>query len=82
MTMVVVDPEQVRRLRDLLPALTKAHLQDILGISETTWVRLRDRRPIRQSTYERLLKRSNATVLEGARGHPMAPLREKPAPAH
>ncbi|PHY18108.1 hypothetical protein [Caulobacter sp. BP25] len=60
MTMIVVDAEQVRRLRDLLPALTKAHLQETLGISETTWVRLRDRRPIRQSTYERLLKRSMA----------------------
>ncbi|PZR33279.1 hypothetical protein [Caulobacter segnis] len=57
MTMVVVDAHQVSRLRDMLPALTKAHLQETLGISETTWVRLRDRRPIRQSTYERLLKR-------------------------
>ena len=57
MTMVVVDPHQVSRLRGMLPALTKAHLQETLGISETTWVRLRDRRPIRQSTYERLLKR-------------------------
>lgn len=64
MTMIVVDPEQVRRLRSLLPALTKAHLQDTLGISETTWVRLRDRRPIRQSTYERLLKRSAVAPLE------------------
>ncbi|PIC00520.1 hypothetical protein [Caulobacter sp. X] len=63
MTMIIVDPEQVRRLRDLLPALTKAHLQDTLGISETTWVRLRDRRPIRLSTYERLLKRSTVAVV-------------------
>lgn len=57
MTMVVVNPEQVGRLRSLLPAITKAHLQDTLGISETTWVRLRDRRPIRRSTYERLMRR-------------------------
>ncbi len=64
MTMIVVDPEQVRRLRDLLPALTKAHLQETLGISETTWVRLRDRRPIRQSTYERLLRRSTVASVE------------------
>ena len=62
MTMIVVDPEQVRRLRDLLPALTKTHLQETLGISETTWVRLRDRRPIRRSTYERLLKRSTVAL--------------------
>ncbi|SFK00518.1 hypothetical protein [Caulobacter sp. UNC279MFTsu5.1] len=57
MTMVVVDIEQVRRLRGLLPAVTKAHLQGTLGISETTWVRLRDERPIRRSTYERLMRR-------------------------
>lgn len=64
MTMITVDPEQVRRLRDLLPALTKAHLQETLGISETTWIRLRDRRPIRQSTYERLIRRSTVASLE------------------
>jgi len=64
MTMITVDPEQVRRLRDLLPALTKAHLQETLGISETTWVRLRDRRPIRRSTYERLIRRSTVASLE------------------
>jgi hypothetical protein len=58
MTMVVVDSERVRRLRDLLPAITKEHLQGTLGISETTWVRLRDERPIRRSTYERLMRRS------------------------
>lgn len=69
MTMIVVDPEQVRRLRDLLPALTKAHLQTTLGISETTWVRLRDRRPIRRSTYERLLRRSMVVSPGGANGY-------------
>jgi len=65
MTMIVVDAEQVRRLRGLLPALTKVHLQETLGISETTWVRLRDRRPIRRSTYERLLRRSRALPGDG-----------------
>ena len=60
MTMIVVDAEQVRRLRNLLPAITKAHLQETLGISETTWTRLRDERPIRRSTYERLMRRYGA----------------------
>lgn len=58
MTMIVVSADQVRRLRNLLPAVTKEHLQGTLGISETTWVRLRDERPIRRSTYERLMRRS------------------------
>ena len=57
MTMIIVDSDQVRRLRSLLPASTKAHLQGTLGISETTWVRLRDKRPIRRSTYDRLMRR-------------------------
>ncbi|USQ98667.1 hypothetical protein [Caulobacter sp. RL271] len=58
MTMIIVNTEQVQHLRSLLPAITKEHLQGTLGISETTWVRLRDRRPIRRSTYERLMRRS------------------------
>lgn len=58
MTMIIVDPEQVRRLRELLPSVTKQHLQGMLGISETTWVRLRDERPIRRSTYARLLRKA------------------------
>lgn len=62
MTMIVVDIQQVRRLRALLPAITKAHLQDTLGISETTWVRMRDERPIRRSTYERLMRRTGEPV--------------------
>jgi len=69
-TMIVVDAGQVRRLRALLPALTKTGLQDTLGISETTWVRLRDERPIRRSTYERLMRRSLALASASAdRGH-------------
>lgn len=57
MSMIIVDVQQVQRLRAILPALTKVHLQETLGISETTWVRLRDARPIRRSTYERLMRR-------------------------
>lgn len=60
MNMVVMNTEQVLHLRSLLPAITKEHLQRTLGISETTWIRLRDRRPIRRSTYERLMRRSEA----------------------
>ena len=67
MTMIVVNLEQVRRLRGLLPALTKAHLQDTLGISETTWVRLRDERPIRRSTYDRLMRRADVVRAGGAK---------------
>ena len=53
--MVLVDQEQVVVIRKALPAVTKVWLQEVLGVSETTWRSLRDGRPIRQSTYERLL---------------------------
>lgn len=57
MNMVLVDEEQVLALRAALPAVTKVCLQEVLGVSETTWTRLRDGRPIRRSTYDRLLYR-------------------------
>ncbi|WP_297509934.1 hypothetical protein [uncultured Caulobacter sp.] len=57
MNMVLVDPEQVYVIRKALPAVTKVWLQEVLGVSETTWRSLRDGRPIRQSTYDRLLAR-------------------------
>jgi hypothetical protein len=55
MNMVLVDQEKVLVLRSALPAVTKVWLQEVLGVSETTWRSLRDGRPIRQSTYNRLL---------------------------
>lgn len=61
--MIVVAADQVRQLRSLLPAITREHLQGKLGISETTWVRLRDERPIRRSTYERLMRRLGSGAL-------------------
>ena len=61
MNMVLVDREQVLVLRSALPAVTKVWLQEILGVSETTWRSLRDGRPIRQSTYNRLLAKLEKT---------------------
>jgi hypothetical protein len=57
MNMVLVDEEQVLAFRAALPAVTKVCLQEVLGVSETTWTRLRKGRPIRRSTYDRLLCR-------------------------
>lgn len=57
MNMVVIAREQFLQLRQALPAATKVGLQETFGVSETTWVRLRDGRPIRRSTYERLMRR-------------------------
>jgi len=61
MNMVLVDQEQVLIIRKALPAVTKVWLQEVLGVSETTWGSLRDGRPIRQSTYSRLLAKLETT---------------------
>lgn len=56
-TMTVADRETFMALRRVLPSATKVCLQDTFGISETTWVKLRDGRPIKTSTLERILAR-------------------------
>lgn len=61
MNMVLVHEEQVQAIRSALPAVTKVWLQEVLGVSETTWRSLRDGRPIRQSTYDRLLAKLERT---------------------
>jgi hypothetical protein len=61
MNMVLVDQQKVLVIRSALPAVTKVWLQEVLGVSETTWRSLRDGRPIRQSTYNRLLAKLERT---------------------
>jgi hypothetical protein len=61
MNMVLVEQEKVLVIRSALPAVTKVWLQEVLGVSETTWRSLRDGRPIRQSTYNRLLAKLERT---------------------
>lgn len=55
--MTVVDRETFLALRRALRATTKVCLRETFGISETTWVKLRDGRPIKASTLERILER-------------------------
>lgn len=54
MAMVVVDPETFLRFRRALPAATKEKIQETFGVSETTWVKLRDGRPLKRSTLLRI----------------------------
>jgi hypothetical protein len=55
--MLVLDHETFQGLRRVLPAATKDCLRDTFGVSETTWVKLRDGRPVKRSTLDRLLDR-------------------------
>jgi len=53
--MITVPPEQVDGLRQSLPAITDQYLFEVLGISETTWSKLRRGLPIKRVTLERAL---------------------------
>jgi hypothetical protein len=55
--MTVADRETFLALRQVLPAATRTCLQETFGVSETTWVKLRDGRPVKASTLERVLAR-------------------------
>ena len=57
MKMTTLSRGEYDGLRAILPRATKDGLRDTLGISETTWKKLRLGEPIRQSTYERLFER-------------------------
>lgn len=54
--MIIVERTLFHQLKSHLPAITKDCLRETYGISESTWRRLRDGRPIRLSTYGRLMK--------------------------
>jgi len=54
---VTISRETFQRLRARLPAVTREHLFDCYAISETTWTKLRDGKPIKRSTLERILLR-------------------------
>ncbi len=54
---VTVCRETFQRLRARLPAVTREHLFDCYAISETTWTKVRDGKPIKRATFERILRR-------------------------
>lgn len=54
---VTITREVFLRLRDRLPAITREHLTDCYAISETTWTKLRDGKPVKRSTLDRILVR-------------------------
>lgn len=59
-SMLYIDPEAVAWMRERLPAQTNEAITATFGISQNTWVKIRDGLPIRRSVGERLLARLNS----------------------
>ncbi|ADG10584.1 hypothetical protein B7G68_10840 [Caulobacter segnis] len=57
---VTASREIFQRLRARLPAVTREHLFECYAISETTWTKLRDGKPVKRSTLDRILVRLEA----------------------
>ena len=52
---VTISRDVFQSLRSRLPAVTREHLFDCYAISETTWTKLRDGKPVKRSTLDRIL---------------------------
>ena len=54
---VCITPADFELLKRELPAITREQLFKVYAISETTWRKLREGRPVKRSTLERMLSR-------------------------
>lgn len=54
---ITISLERFNALKTVLPAVTREHLTDVYGISETTWTKLRKGEPIKLKTWERIQAR-------------------------
>lgn len=54
---ITISLERFNALKTALPAVTREHLTDVYGISETTWTKLRRGEPIKLKTWERIQAR-------------------------
>lgn len=53
--MCVIDPEVVSRMRQMIRAQTDSEIMETLGIRWGTWIKVREGRPVRVSTAQRLV---------------------------
>jgi hypothetical protein len=78
LNLIVLPPETVARLRDLLPDSSRESIMDTLGFSKQTWHKVRhgapvrfmlvERAPVRFMLVERALKRLHAEACRDREG--------------
>ncbi len=62
--MVTIPPEEFARMRERLPRATAEGLFDTYRISQNTWYKLRDGRPVKRKTIDQLRERYRAIAGE------------------
>lgn len=72
---ITISIERFEALKAALPAVTREHLTDVYGISETTWTKLRKGEPIKLKTWERIQARFVRRI-QAAMSNVQAPLSE------
>jgi len=65
---ITVSLERFEALKAALPAITREHLTDVYGISETTWTKLRKGEPVKLKTWERIQARLARYMLAAPTG--------------
>jgi hypothetical protein len=60
LNLIILPPETVAKLRDLLPDSSRESIMETLGFSKQTWHKLRHGAPVRYMLVERALKRLEA----------------------
>lgn len=63
---ITISVERFEALKAALPAITREHLTDLYGISETTWSKLRKGEPIKLKTWERIQARLARRIAQPA----------------
>lgn len=63
---ITISLERFNALKTALPAVTREHLTDVYGISETTWTKLRKGEPIKLKTWERIQARLARHLYRGS----------------
>ena len=60
MDLVTITAGQFEQLKARLPAITREWLMSRYGISETTWCKLRDGKPVKRVTLDRMLLKAGS----------------------
>lgn len=57
--MVSIEPDEFAAMKEHLPKATQEGLMDTYRISQNTWYKLRDGRPVKRKTVDQLRARFN-----------------------